>query len=147
VTTTVDDVLDGFKALWAAAGLPALVTGGIYLRFVPGSVQPPYAWATAESGKQMTTAGPIYLEPFTLTARVYLRNGVDDRREVERRLDTVTRSHGLWPPSRGKAVWVKPAPVPPPPNNAPSQARDIVEVARAWEVLIQQRRLSVVTVG
>jgi hypothetical protein len=63
MVATVDDVLAGVRALWAAAGLPAAVAGGLNdSRAVPATFAPPAAVVKITPGEKMTTSANLYFE-------------------------------------------------------------------------------------
>jgi hypothetical protein len=140
MASTTDDVLAALARAWGAVGLAGVTTGGLHAPFVPGSVQPAFAWATATATKRQNMSGPAYLETFLVVARVYSVNGSDGQRVVERGLKALDWSQRLWRTTSCKVVEVRPADVPQKPPNAPTVARDVVESAAAWDVVVQQQR-------
>jgi hypothetical protein len=134
-----DDVLDALARGWAASGLNVLVAGGLQKRFVAGSMQLPYAWATAAPLRRMGVAGRAYLETFLVVVRVYSADA-GQRRKIERGLETLNWSQRWWTGPACKVVEVRPADVPSRPADAPTVARDVVESAAAWDVMVQQKK-------
>jgi hypothetical protein len=137
---TLDDVLDGFRALWVAAGLPALVTGGLYdWRKVPAA-DLPFAVMMAKAGARRRTTAHSYLEWFTLTLWVHWADGLTDRRAIDRHIPRVDWGQGVWPATRGRCLHVRPLAGPTEPSPLKNLARDVGTTTAAWELLMQQDR-------
>jgi hypothetical protein len=138
---TADDVLEGFRALWLAAGVPALVTGGIQdARKIPATVQPPVAVVKVVPGDKQTATGGLYLEKFAVHMWLHSINGTHDRDAMARLADRVNWTQALWPLNRGVCLHVKPTQPPDGASPFGNQARDVAVTAMGWEVLMQQTR-------
>jgi hypothetical protein len=141
MVATVDDVLAGVRALWAAAGLPAAVSGGLNdSRSVSATFAPPAAVVKITPGEKMTTSANLYFEKFKVEAWVHSRNGVDDRDRIARLLPRLDFAQGRWPVTSGRCVHVRPLPTPTDASPVKNQARDTAITPAAWEVLMQQVR-------
>jgi hypothetical protein len=141
MVATVDDVLAGVRALWAAAGLPVAVAGGLNdSRAVPATFAPPAAVVKVTPGEKMTTSANLYFERFKVEAWVHSRNGTDDRDRIARLLPRLDFAQAAWPVTCGRCIHVRPLPAPTEASPVKSQARDVALTAAAWEVLMQQVR-------
>jgi hypothetical protein len=143
MTAAPEDILDGFAQLWAVAGLPGVVTGGLHGHGLPAGTPLPFALVRVMPAAKQTYSGPAggLLESFTVTAWVHTAEGTGQRRAVGRLLPAIDFSQRKWPAQFGRCLHVRPLPAPTDPSSVQaSLARDGAVTAAAWEVLVQQTR-------
>jgi hypothetical protein len=124
-----------------AAGLPALVTGGLHWQEdgVPPRTEPPYAVLRVKPPSDRTdTAAAVYVESFTLMVEVYTPT---TRPGILRALMKLDRSQSAWPlTGSGKCLLVKAGEYEEPPDGERRHAAGEWVLRTAWAVQMQQTR-------
>jgi hypothetical protein len=146
VIATADDVLDGFRALWAAAGLPVAVPGGLYdARGLPAGTPLPFALARVMPGDVTRWSSETdYLRSWQVTVWVHAVNGTHDRRGIDRGVESVRALRTLWPAGSGRLTILRQLPQPRDPSPVQATlARDVAVAASAWELTVHQRPAAV----
>jgi hypothetical protein len=130
----------GFRALWSAAGLNALVTGGLHWQEdgVPPTTVPPYAVLRVKMpADRIETASVVYVETFVVMLEVYTPAS---RTSIVRALAKLDRSQTGWPAPSGKCLLVKPGEYEEQPDGERHHAADEWVLRSAWAVQVQQVR-------
>lgn len=140
---TPDDVLAGVRAAWDASTLPALVPGGLHHGRAPSgrdAPEPPYAVATVKEGEREWFSGKAYVQPFTVTVRVWDAAPSPSTATVRRALEDLLDAGALAVPNADDVLHVKPAGGELQLDPKPRESNNVLAAAGSWEVLVQGSR-------
>lgn len=137
---TVDDVVAGIKSLWAAAGLPVLVTALYDWRAVPAELVTPFAVVKVKPGDKRTMTGGSYFETFAVTVWLHTDSATNGRVTIPRRFPAVDYKQRAWPGRFGRCLLVRPVAAPDDASPVNNLARDMAVTSAAWAVTMQQTR-------